>query len=147
MIQIAIKDSRIKEKHLKTQTEGSAAIDLRACIPDQFSLPAKSGTLISAGIAIYLEDPGTMAIIAPRSGLGHKHRIILGNTIGVIDSDYTGEIRVSLYNDGIRSFVIEPMDRIAQLMILPIIKPEFEIVDSLTETARGSGGFGHSGVK
>jgi dUTP pyrophosphatase len=127
-------------------TEGSAAIDLRACIDEKKVLKPGETLLIPTGIAVYIKDPNFAGIILPRSGLGHKHGIVLGNLVGLIDSDYQGELMVSLWNRGSQDFVIDVGDRIAQFMIIPITLFEFDVVESFDETERGAGGFGHSGV-
>ena len=127
-------------------TEGSAAIDLRACIDEKKVLKQGETLLIPTGIAVFIKDPNFAGIILPRSGLGHKHGIVLGNLVGLIDSDYQGELMVSLWNRGSQDFVIDVGDRIAQFMIIPITLFEFDVVESFDETERGAGGFGHSGV-
>jgi len=127
-------------------TEGSAAIDLRACIDKKKVLKPGETLLIPTGIAVFIKDPNFAGIILPRSGLGHKHGIVLGNLVGLIDSDYQGELMVSLWNRGSQDFAIDVGDRIAQFMIIPITLFEFDVVESFDETERGAGGFGHSGV-
>jgi dUTP pyrophosphatase len=127
-------------------TEGSAAIDLRACIDEKTVLKPGETLLIPTGIAVFIKDPNFAGIILPRSGLGHKHGIVLGNLVGLIDSDYQGELMVSLWNRGSQDFTIDVGDRIAQFMIIPITLFEFDVVESFDETERGAGGFGHSGV-
>ncbi|MEK9767748.1 MAG: dUTP diphosphatase [Betaproteobacteria bacterium] len=127
-------------------TEGSAAIDLRACIDKKKVLKPGETLLIPTGIAVFIKDPNFAGIILPRSGLGHKHGIVLGNLVGLIDSDYQGELMVSLWNRGSQDFTIDVGDRIAQFMIIPITLFEFDVVESFDETERGAGGFGHSGV-
>ncbi len=126
-------------------TSGSAGVDLRACIDAPIQLSPGSSELINTGFAIHLGDPNLAALILPRSGLGHKHGIVLGNLVGLIDSDYQGEILISCWNRGDNSFEILPGERIAQLVIVPVIQPIFEIVDSFEDSDRGSGGFGHTG--
>ena len=126
-------------------TAGSAGIDLRACIDETLTIGPGETTLIGTGIAIHLEDPGLAAMILPRSGLGHKHGIVLGNLVGLIDSDYQGELKVSCWNRGQSSYSIEPGDRIAQLVVVPVVPVSFEIVDEFAESSRGEGGFGHTG--
>ena len=126
-------------------TPGSAGLDLRACIKTNFILAPDVSILIPTGLAIYLKDPRYAAMILPRSGLGHKHGIILGNTIGLIDSDYQGELKISLWNRSAEAFEITPGMRIAQLIITPVIQAEFEIVQNFDKTDRGTGGFGSSG--
>ena len=126
-------------------TEGSAGMDLRACLPGSLTLAPGAAELISSGIAIHIEDPGYAAMLLPRSGLGHKHGIVLGNLVGLIDSDYQGPLMISCWNRGLAPFTIEPGDRIAQLVIVPVLRAEFRVVQEFAASARGSGGFGHSG--
>ncbi len=126
-------------------TEGSAGMDLRACLDEPLRLAPGDTFLIPTGIAIYIEDPGYAALILPRSGLGHKHGIVLGNLVGLIDSDYQGELMISTWNRGTTTFTIEPGDRVAQLVLVPVQQTEFTIVDEFTSTERGTGGFGSSG--
>ena len=127
-------------------TEGSAALDLRACIDNKIELLPKNTILVPTGLAFYIQDKDYAGIILPRSGLGHKHGIILGNSVGLIDSDYQGELMVSLFNNSNNVFIINPGDRIAQFMIIPVISIEYEFVDDFNATSRSSGGFGHSGT-
>ncbi|MCB1645449.1 MAG: dUTP diphosphatase [Pseudomonadales bacterium] len=126
-------------------TRGSAGLDLRACIDSAMTLNPGDTLLIPTGLAIFIEDPGYAALILPRSGLGHKHGIVLGNLVGLIDSDYQGELMVSCWNRGQDPFTIEPGDRMAQLIIVPVAQVGFELVEDFQETDRGSGGFGSSG--
>ena len=126
-------------------TEGSAGLDLRACMEAPLKLCSGDTELIKTGLSIYIEDPKYAALILPRSGLGHKHGIVLGNLVGLIDSDYQGELMISCWNRGNSAFTISPGDRIAQLIIVPVIQTNFRIVDEFTETDRGSDGFGSSG--
>lgn len=126
-------------------TPGSAGMDLRACIDEPLRLHPGDTILIPTGLSIYIEDPGLAAIILPRSGLGHKHGIVLGNLVGLIDSDYQGEIMISCWNRSAESFNIEQGDRIAQLVIVPVVQARFSIVSEFVETKRGTGGFGSSG--
>jgi dUTP pyrophosphatase len=126
-------------------TTGSAGVDLRACIDAPLTLAPGSTELIGTGLAIHLADPGLAAMILPRSGLGHKHGIVLGNLVGLIDSDYQGELKVSCWNRGRDPFVIEPGDRIAQLIVVPVLPFSFEVVSEFGESERGAGGFGHTG--
>lgn len=128
-------------------TEGSAGMDLRACINETITLNPGDTKLIPTGIAIHINDPGLAATILPRSGLGHKHGIVLGNLVGLIDSDYQGQLFVSCWNRGRDSFIIDQGDRIAQLVFVPVVQADFEVVDEFTESNRGAGGFGHSGHK
>jgi len=126
-------------------TPGSAGMDLRACCDGPVTLEPGQTELIPSGIAIHLGDPGLAATILPRSGLGHKHGIVLGNLVGLIDSDYQGQIYVSCWNRGDTTFTIEPGDRIAQLVIIPVVQASFNIVDEFVASERGEGGFGHTG--
>lgn len=126
-------------------TQGSAGMDLRACLNESLQLEPGDTFLIPTGIAIYIEDPGYAALILPRSGLGHKHGIVLGNLVGLIDSDYQGELMISTWNRGKTTFTIEPGDRVAQLVLVPVQQTQFTIVDEFTSTERGTGGFGSSG--
>ena len=126
-------------------TDGSAGVDLRACLDAPLDLAPGACELIGTGIAIHLGDPGLAATILPRSGLGHKHGIVLGNLVGLIDSDYQGELKISCWNRGTETFRIEPGERIAQLVVVPVIPVEFKVVESFTESDRGAGGFGHTG--
>ena len=125
---------------------GSAGLDLRACLDSKLSLQAGSSQLIPIGFAMYLEDPGLAAMVIPRSGLGSKHGIVLGNLVGLIDSDYQGELMVPAWNRSDTDFEINPGDRIAQMIIVPVIQADFEIVDEFSETQRGEKGFGSSGI-
>ena len=126
-------------------TDGSAGMDLRACLEQPLIVAPADTHLVATGIAIYVEDPGYAAVILPRSGLGHKHGIVLGNLVGLIDSDYQGELMISVWNRGNSTFTIESGDRIAQLVVIPVEQPTFTIVDDFISTDRGTGGFGSSG--
>lgn len=126
-------------------TQGSAGLDLRACLEEALQLAPGETQLIPTGLAIYIEDPAIAATILPRSGLGHKHGIVLGNLVGLIDSDYQGELLISCWNRGKESFTIQPGERIAQLVFLPVIRAELKLVEDFAPTERGEGGFGHSG--
>ena len=126
-------------------TEGSAGLDLRACTDQPLTLAPGETDLIPTGMALHIEDPSLAAMILPRSGLGHKHGIVLGNLVGLIDSDYQGQIMVSCWNRGSTTFTIEPGERIAQLVIVPVVQAEFEIVDDFSASLRGEGGFGSTG--
>jgi dUTP pyrophosphatase len=128
-------------------TPGSAGLDLRACLDAPLVLEPGATQLIPTGIAIHLEDPGLAAVLLPRSGLGHKHGIVLGNLVGLIDSDYQGQVMVSCWNRGHSAFTVEPGERIAQMVIVPIVQVAFEVVAEFTESHRGGGGFGSSGRK
>jgi len=126
-------------------TGGSAGLDLRACPQAPIELAPGCAELIPTGLAIHLEDPGLAAVILPRSGLGHKHGIVLGNLVGLIDSDYQGQLMVSCWNRGVEPYTISPGERIAQLVIVPVVQVELEVVAEFAASARGAGGFGHSG--
>jgi dUTP pyrophosphatase len=126
-------------------TAGSAGLDLRACLQKPLELAPGRAELIPTGLAIYLEDPALAAMVLPRSGLGHRHGIVLGNLVGLIDSDYQGELMVSCWNRGHEPFTLKPGERIAQLVIVPVVQVELEIVANFEATTRGAGGFGHSG--
>jgi dUTP pyrophosphatase len=126
-------------------TDGSAGMDLRACLDAPLTLAPGQAELVSTGIAIHLADPGLAAVLLPRSGLGHKHGVVLGNLVGLIDSDYQGPLMVSLWNRGREPFTVQPGDRIAQMVVVPVVHARFEVVESFDETARGAGGFGHTG--
>jgi len=128
-------------------TSGSAGMDLRACIPDSLKLKPGDCQLIPTGIAIYIEDPGYAALILPRSGLGHKHGIVLGNLVGLIDSDYQGELMISCWNRGQSEFTINRGDRIAQLVLVPVAQMTFSVVEDFKDTPRGVNGFGSSGTR
>jgi len=126
-------------------TSGSAGLDLRACLDAPITLQPGAAELIPTGLAIHLEDPGLAAVILPRSGLGHKHGVVLGNLVGLIDSDYQGQLMVSCWNRSREPFTVRPGERIAQLIVVPVIQVALEIVESFEDSARGAGGFGHSG--
>ena len=126
-------------------TDGSAGMDLRACVDEALELAPGETHLIPTGMAIHVEDPGLAAILLPRSGLGHKHGIVLGNLVGLIDSDYQGQVYVSCWNRGATAFTIEPGERIAQMVFVPVEQVQLEVVDEFEATHRGAGGFGHSG--
>lgn len=128
-------------------TEGSAAVDLRAMIHETLVLAPGEVKLLPSGFAIHVEDPGLMAVIVPRSGLGHKHGLVLGNGTGILDADYTGEVYVSAFNRGTDPVTIQPGDRIAQMLIVPVVQVEFDVVDDLATTQRASRGFGSTGVR
>jgi dUTP pyrophosphatase len=126
-------------------TAGSAGLDLRACLDEPLALAPGCAQLIPTGLAIHIEDAGLAAVILPRSGLGHKHGIVLGNLVGLIDSDYQGQLLVSCWNRGQESFTIQPGERIAQLVVVPVVQVALEVVADFADSARGAGGFGHSG--
>ncbi|KPK11779.1 MAG: deoxyuridine 5'-triphosphate nucleotidohydrolase [Acidithiobacillales bacterium SG8_45] len=148
-IQLKILDKRIGNEFPLPQhaTGGSAGMDMRACIDEHMRVEPGETHLIPTGLAIHINDPGLAAVLLPRSGLGHKHGIVLGNLVGLIDSDYQGQVFVSVWNRGDSSFVIEPGDRIAQMVFVPVVQADFEVVDEFEQTDRGAGGFGHSGKK
>ncbi len=126
-------------------TQGSAGLDLRACVESTTEVAPGETILIPTGISIFIDDPALAAVILPRSGLGHKHGIVLGNLVGLIDSDYQGPLMVSMWNRGNQSFTVEPGDRIAQLVFVPVVQADFEVVEEFTSSDRGEGGFGHTG--
>lgn len=146
-VDLRILDPRIgKEFPLpKRATDGSAGVDLRACLEAPLDLSPGECELIGTGIAIHLGNPGLAATILPRSGLGHKHGIVLGNLVGLIDSDYQGELKISCWNRSSKTFRIEPGERIAQLVVVPVVPVEFNVVESFAASDRGAGGFGHTG--
>ena len=144
-IDVKILDVRLRDQLPAYATSGSAGLDLRACIDAQIILNPGQTELIPSGIAIHLDDPGLAAIVLPRSGMGHKHGIVLGNLVGLIDSDYQGQILVSLWNRGAAVFTLNPMERIAQLVVVPVVQVAFNVVDEFTQSTRGAGGFGSTG--
>jgi dUTP pyrophosphatase len=144
-IDVKILDARLRDQLPHYATPGSAGLDLRACISAPLTLQPGQTELIPSGIAIHIGDPGFAAVVLPRSGLGHKHGIVLGNLVGLIDSDYQGQIFVSTWNRGDAPFVLKPMERLAQLVILPVVQAGFNIVDEFDESSRGAGGFGSTG--
>ena len=146
-IDLKIIDARMRDQLPNYATAGSAGLDLRACIEAPLTIEPGSTHLISTGLAIHIADPAYAAMILPRSGLGHKHGIVLGNLVGLIDSDYQGELMVSTWNRGATAFVLNPMERLAQLVIVPVLQVGFRVVDSFEESDRGAGGFGSTGKK
>lgn len=144
-IDLRILDARLKDNPPHYATPGSAGLDLRACIEGPVKLHPGDTQLIPAGIALHLADPGLAALILPRSGLGHKHGIVLGNLTGLIDSDYQGEIFVSVWNRGRETFTLNPLDRLAQLIVVPVLRASFNLVDAFEVSERGAGGFGSTG--
>lgn len=146
-VELKILDARMREHLPAYATPGSAGLDLRACLDAPLELAPGRTELIRTGLAIHLRDPGYAALILPRSGLGHRHGIVLGNLVGLIDSDYQGELMVSTWNRGDTVFRIEPMERIAQLVIVPVAQAAFEIVDDFDASLRGAGGFGSTGSR
>jgi dUTP pyrophosphatase len=145
-VQIKILNNKLTLDQLNYATTGSAGLDLRAMLDVPLSIPADKTMLISTGMSIYLQDPNYAAMILPRSGLGVKHGIVLGNLVGLIDSDYQGELKVALWNRSKTDYVLQPFERMAQLVIVPIIKAQFEIVNEFKATQRGMGGFGSTGI-
>jgi dUTP pyrophosphatase len=144
-IDVKILDARLRDQLPAYATGGSAGLDLRACIDAPVTLNPGQTELIPSGIAIHLADPGLAAMVLPRSGMGHKHGIVLGNLVGLIDSDYQGQILVSLWNRGTAAFTLNPMERIAQLVVVPVVQVGFNIVDDFAHSSRGAGGFGSTG--
>jgi dUTP diphosphatase len=147
IVKVKLLDPRIgKEFPLPSHaTAGSAGMDIRACLKEPLTLKPGDTALIPSGLAIHIGDPGYAAVLLPRSGLGHKHGIVLGNLVGLIDSDYQGEVLVSCWNRGQVEFTVNPGERIAQMVILPVVQAQFEVVSEFEESKRGAGGFGHSG--
>lgn len=145
-VQLKILDERLRHHLPAYATSGSAGLDLRACIEHVLTLRPGETELIPTGIAIHLADPAYAAMILPRSGLGHKHGIVLGNLVGLIDSDYQGQLLVSVWNRGHEVFMLNPLERIAQLVIVPVIQASFDVVDDFVASDRGHGGFGSTGV-
>ena len=148
-IQLKVIDKRIGGEYPLPHyaTDGSAGLDLRACIDKELIFEPGTVELIPSGIAIHINDPGYAAMIIPRSGLGHKHGIVLGNLVGLIDSDYQGQVLISCWNRGKEKFVISPGERIAQMVIVPVVQAKLEVVTEFNESKRGQGGFGHTGRK
>ena len=144
-LDVKILDPRMRDHLPQYATPGSAGLDLRACIDTAITLAPGDTTLVPTGIAIHLDDPGYAAVILPRSGLGHKHGIVLGNLVGLIDSDYQGQIFVSTWNRGNSAFVLNPMERLAQLVVVPVAQVEFNVVEDFAASSRGAGGFGSTG--
>jgi dUTP pyrophosphatase len=144
-LDVKVLDERLRANLPAYATAGSAGLDLRACIDAPVTLRPGESALIPSGLAIHLADPGLAAVVIPRSGLGHKHGIVLGNLVGLIDSDYQGQVMMSVWNRGSAAFVIQPMDRIAQLVIVPVIQVELNVVEEFVESRRGAGGFGSTG--
>jgi dUTP pyrophosphatase len=144
-IDVRILDDRLRGQLPQYATPGSAGLDLRACIPAPLTLSPGQTELIASGIAIHLGDPGLAAVVLPRSGLGHKHGIVLGNLVGLIDSDYQGEILVSAWNRGAAAFTINPLERLAQLVVVPVVQVAFNVVEDFGASHRGAGGFGSTG--
>jgi len=144
-LDVKILDPRLRNNLPQYATSGAAGLDLRACIAQPIELPPGAAELIPSGIAIHLTEPGLAAMVLPRSGLGHKHGIVLGNLVGLIDSDYQGQIFVSLWNRGGSAFTLQPMERIAQLVVVPVLQVKLNVVDDFAASGRGAGGFGSTG--
>ncbi|NAR71625.1 dUTP diphosphatase [Acinetobacter haemolyticus] len=146
-VQVKVLDARLGQEWAMPAyaTHGSAGLDLRACLDEAIEIAAGETVLVKTGLAIYIEDPNFAGLILPRSGLGHKHGIVLGNLVGLIDSDYQGELMISVWNRGQNSFRLEPGERLAQYVLVPVVQAEFEQVNEFVATERGAGGFGHTG--
>lgn len=144
-LDLKILDARMRDQLPAYATTGSAGLDLRACLDEPLTLQPGETALVPTGLAIHVGDPGYAALILPRSGLGHKHGIVLGNLVGLIDSDYQGQLMISTWNRGQTAFTLNPMERLAQLVIVPVVQAEFNIVDDFDQSERGAGGFGSTG--
>ena len=144
-IDVKILDSRMADQLPTYATPGSAGLDLRACLDAPLTLQPNAWQLVPTGISVYIKDPGYAALILPRSGLGHKHGIVLGNLVGLIDSDYQGQLMVSAWNRSTVAFTLEPMERLAQLVIVPVVQAQFNVVTEFAATERGEGGYGSTG--
>jgi len=144
-LDLKILDARMRDQLPAYATTGSAGLDLRACLDEPLTLKPGETALVPTGLAIHVADPSYAALILPRSGLGHKHGIVLGNLVGLIDSDYQGQLMISTWNLGVTTFVLNPMERLAQLVIVPVVQAEFNIVDDFETSERGAGGFGSTG--
>jgi len=144
-LDVKILDPRLRGSLPQYATAGAAGLDLRACIERPLTLAPGAAELVPSGIAIHLSDPGLAAIVLPRSGLGHKHGIVLGNLVGLIDSDYQGQVMVSVWNRSGAAFTINPMDRIAQLVVVPVVQVKINVVEEFAASERGAGGFGSTG--
>jgi dUTP pyrophosphatase len=144
-LDLKILDARMREQLPAYATTGSAGLDLRACLDEPLTLKPGETALVPTGLAIHVGDAGYAALILPRSGLGHKHGIVLGNLVGLIDSDYQGQLMISTWNRGETTFVLNPMERLAQLVIVPVVQAEFNIVDDFAQSERGANGFGSTG--
>lgn len=144
-LDIKILDARMRDYLPAYATPGSAGLDLRACLDEAITLEPGQTLLVPTGLAIHIEDPGYAAVILPRSGLGHKHGVVLGNLVGLIDSDYQGQLMISTWNRGATAFTLNPLERLAQMVIVPVVQATFNIVDDFAQSERGSGGFGSTG--
>lgn len=145
IVDVKILDARLKALPPEYATPGSAGLDLRACIDRAMAIEPGEAQLVPSGLAVHLKDPGYAALVLPRSGLGHKHGLVLGNLVGLIDSDYQGQIFVSCWNRGSKPFLLNPLERIAQLVVVPVVQVKFNLVDAFAESLRGAGGFGSTG--
>jgi dUTP pyrophosphatase len=145
-ISVRVLDPRLADQLPSYATPGSAGLDLRACIDQALTVEAGQAVMVPTGMAIHLDNPAYCAMILPRSGLGHRHGIVLGNLVGLIDSDYQGPLQISCWNRSNKPYTLQPLDRVAQLVIVPVQQVEFDVVDAFTESARGAGGFGSTGV-
>ncbi len=146
-LQVKILDERMRDMLPAYATQGSAGLDLRACLDEAVVIESGQTILVPTGLSIYVADPGYCALILPRSGLGHKHGIVLGNLVGLIDSDYQGQLMVSTWNRGQQAFKLEPMERLAQLVIVPVVQVAWDVVEEFETSDRGDGGFGSTGKK
>ncbi|SMC35363.1 dUTP diphosphatase [Polynucleobacter kasalickyi] len=146
-LQVKILDERMRDMLPAYATQGSAGLDLRACLDEAVVIEPGQTILVPTGLSIYVADPGYCALILPRSGLGHKHGIVLGNLVGLIDSDYQGQLMVSTWNRGQQAFKLEPMERLAQLVIVPVVQVAWDVVEEFETSDRGDGGFGSTGKK
>jgi len=144
-LDVKILDPRLRDALPQYSTAGAAGLDLRACVEKPLELAPGAAELVPSGIAIHLADPGLAAVVLPRSGLGHKHGIVLGNLVGLIDSDYQGEVMVSVWNRSIEKITINPLDRIAQLVVVPVVQVKLNVVEEFAASRRGAGGFGSTG--
>ena len=144
-LDVKVLDPRLRDSMPQYATAGAAGLDLRACVEQPLTLAPGAAELVPSGIAIHLADPGLAAVVLPRSGLGHKHGIVLGNLVGLIDSDYQGQVMVSVWNRGNAAFTIQPMERIAQLVVVPVVQVKLNVVEEFTQSGRGAGGFGSTG--
>jgi dUTP pyrophosphatase len=144
-LDVKVLDPRLRGSLPQYATAGAAGLDLRACVQQPLTLAPGAAELVPSGIAIHLADPGLAAVVLPRSGLGHKHGIVLGNLVGLIDSDYQGQVMVSVWNRGQSAFTIQPMERIAQLVVVPVVQVKLNVVEDFAESGRGAGGFGSTG--
>ena len=144
-LDIKILDARMRDYLPAYATPGSAGLDLSACLDEAITLEPGQTVLVPTGLAIHIEDPGYAAVILPRSGLGHKHGVVLGNLVGLIDSDYQGQLMISTWNRGATAFTLNPLERLAQMVIVPVVQATFNIVDDFAQSERGAGGFGSTG--